>query len=422
MTPGLLGRLYRGETDADFVGRARLWFALSAAVILIGLISLLTRGLNLGIDFEGGTSWELPAGELDVEEARDVLADEGVVEADVQTLSDDDGERIRVQAERGEEVVTQDVATALAEAAGVQADAVDVQDVSPSWGDEITEKALRALIVFLVVVSIFITVRFEFKMALATLAALIHDLLVVIGVYSLLQFPVTPATVIAILTILGYSIYDGIVVFDRVDENARQLAGNSRITYSGMVNASLNQVLMRTLNTSITALIPILSLLVVGSLILGAGTLQEFALALFVGQLSGAYSSIFIASPLLAILKEREPKLAAIKQRLGGSTASGAAEQDALTGRVTSRRAAAERGAAEPTGGRPSAVSSRRQGATVVRERPEEQQVEAGQPVAEDVLEPVGEDERLGDGSPAAPPGPARGGVAPRPRKKGKRR
>ena len=249
MSAGLLGRLYRGETDADFVGRARRWFLLSGVVVLIGLVSLLTRGLNLGIDFEGGTSWELPAGDLTVESARDVLADEGLAEGDVQTLSDDEGERIRVQAEGGEGVATQDVAVALAEAAGVDPDLVDVQDVSPSWGDEITEKALRALLVFLVVVSIFITVRFEFKMALATLAALVHDLLVVIGVYSLFQFPVTPATVIAILTILGYSIYDGIVVFDRVDENAKQLAGNSRITYSGMVNASLNQVLMRTLNT-----------------------------------------------------------------------------------------------------------------------------------------------------------------------------
>ena len=409
MSTGLLGRLYRGETDADFVGNARRWFLLSGALVLIGLVSLLTRGLNLGIDFEGGTSWELPAGDLSVESAREVLADEGVTEGDVQTLTDDQGQRIRVQAEGGEGVVTQDVAVALAEAAGVDPDTVDVQDVSPSWGDEITEKALRALIVFLVVVSIFITVRFEFKMALATLAALVHDLLVVVGVYSLFQFPVTPATVIAILTILGYSIYDGIVVFDRVDENAKQLAGNSRITYSGMVNASLNQVLMRTLNTSITALIPILSLLVVGSLILGAGTLQEFALALFVGQLSGAYSSIFIASPLLAILKEREPKLAAIKERLGGSTASGAGQQDAMAGRAPSRRTVGERGAANT-----SAVSSRTGTATVARGRPAgpDVELEAGEPVEAEPVEPRR--------TPVVRP--VRGGVTPRPRKKGKRR
>ena len=197
MPAGLLGRLYRGETDADFVGKAKLWFALSGAVILLGLVSLLTRGLNLGIDFEGGTSWELPAGQLSVEAARDVLADAGVPDAEVQTLTDDGVERIRAQAERGEDVVTQDVATALAAAVGVADDTVDVHDVSASWGDEITAKALRALLVFLVVVSIFITLRFELKMALATLAALVHDLLVTVGVYSLFGFPVTPATVIA---------------------------------------------------------------------------------------------------------------------------------------------------------------------------------------------------------------------------------
>jgi preprotein translocase subunit SecF len=404
MTAGLLRRLYRGETDADFVGRAKLWFAISGAVILIGLISLLTRGLNLGIDFEGGTSWELPAGELTVESAREVVEGEGVTDADVQTLTDEGGQRVRVQAARGEEVVTQRVATALAEAGGVDADTVDVQDVSPSWGEEITEKAVRALLVFLVVVSIFITLRFEFKMAMATLAALVHDLLVVVGVYSLFGFPVTPATVIAILTILGYSIYDGIVVFDRVDENARLLAGNSRITYSGMVNASLNQVLMRTLNTSITALIPVLSLLVVGSLILGAGTLQEFALALFVGQLSGAYSSIFIASPLLALLKEREPKLAALKERLGGSTASGAGQADALEGRLTGRRAAAERS----DGG---AVSDRLvRSRTAVAERP----MEAEQPFDEP------QPERTPRPTPPRPPGA--GTIEPRARKKGRRR
>jgi preprotein translocase subunit SecF len=400
MTAGLLGRLYRGETDADFVGRAKLWFAISGVLILAGLASLATRGLNLGIDFEGGTSWELPIGQLDVEEARDVIEGSGLVDAEVQTLSDDDGERIRVQAERGEEVLAETVATSLAEAAGVEPDAVDVTDVSPSWGEEITSKALRALIVFLVVVSIFITIRFELKMALATLAALIHDLLVTIGVYSLAGFPVTPATVIAILTILGYSIYDGIVVFDRVAENARQLGGSSRITYSGMVNASLNQVLMRTLNTSITALIPILSLLVVGSLFLGASTLQEFALALFIGQLSGAYSSIFIASPLLAILKEREPKLAALKERLGGSTASGAAATDALEGRLTSRRSAAERNGADFSGegGRSVAVADR------------EPEAEVPFPSGQ---EPVPRT--------AARPGAVRG-ISPRPRKPGKRR
>jgi preprotein translocase subunit SecF len=160
-------------------------------------------------------------------------------------------------------------------------------------------------------------------MAVATLAALVHDILVTLGVYSLTGFEVTPATVIAILTILGYSIYDGIVVFDKVDENTRLVSSTSRVTYSDMVNLSLNQTVMRSLNTSITALIPIASLLVVGSFILGATTLQEFALALLIGLASGAYSSIFIASPLLAILKEREPRFRDVRRRIEARGASG---------------------------------------------------------------------------------------------------
>jgi preprotein translocase subunit SecF len=220
-----------------------------------------------------------------------------------------------------------------------------VNSVGPSWGKEITSKAIRALVVFLVLITIYITIRFEWEMALATLAALLHDILITVGVYSLFGFPVTPATVIAVLTILGYSIYDGIVVFDRVDENAKALASSGRTTYSGMVNESLNEVLMRTLNTSITALIPILSLLVIGSLVLGATTLQEFALALFIGLASGAYSSIFIASPILALLKEREPRWQALRRRLetgrGPLTASGAGGGDGATRRLT------------PTGGQP---------------------------------------------------------------------
>jgi preprotein translocase subunit SecF len=176
-------------------------------------------------------------------------------------------------------------------------------------------------VVFLVLITLYITLRFEWKMALATLAALVHDVLVTVGVYSLFDFPVTPATVIAILTILGFSIYDGIVVFDRVDENAKVLATTGRTTYSQMVNDSLNQVLMRTLNTSITALLPILSLLVIGYFLLGATTLEEFALALLIGLGSGAYSSIFIASPLLAILKEREDRYKLLRRRVEGRAA-----------------------------------------------------------------------------------------------------
>jgi len=308
-------RLYNGQTSVEFVSRWKIWFAASLALILLGVAALLTRGLNLGIDFEGGLSWETPAGEASVDDARDAVAAAGLAESEVQELGAGDDRSIRVQAEEAES--PEDVTAALAELTGADENDVSFQEVGPSWGEEITEKAVRALLVFLVLVSLYIALRFEWKMALATLAALFHDILVTVGVYALFGFPVTPATVIAFLTILGYSIYDGIVVFDRVDENARALTATNDRTYSRMVNDSLNQVLMRTLNTSITALLPIGSLLFIGSGVLGATTLQEFALALFVGLLSGAYSSIFIASPVLALLKEREERWTQLRGRLG---------------------------------------------------------------------------------------------------------
>lgn len=312
---GPLGRLYHGETDIDFLGRARICFVVSALVIVAGLVMLVTRGLNVGIDFEGGTSWTVP-GEVEVSEAREVMASFDVPDAEIQILGGVEGEQLRVQAEPG--VDTDGVRVALAELADVDADEVQVTDVSPSWGSQITEKALRALVFFLVAITIYISLRFEWRMALATLVALVHDILFTVSVYALANFEVTPATVVAILTILGYSIYDGIVVFDRVDENARVLATSGATTYSTMVNDSLNQVLMRTLNTSITALLPVASLLIVGSFVLGAATLQEFALALLVGLAASAYSSPLIASPVLAWLKEREPRYAALRHRLEG--------------------------------------------------------------------------------------------------------
>jgi len=319
-------RLYHGETNYRFVPRWKLWFGLSAALIVLGMGAFFVRGgLNLGIDFTGGNQWEVPANGKSVADAEDAVESLGYTEVEVQEVGDD----LRVQtpvlegsdAERRK--ANDEVVEALVDLTGVERNEVVINEVGPSWGEEISEKALRALVFFLIAIVIYITIRFEFRMAMATLGALVHDILVVIGVYALLQLPVTPATVIAILTILGFSIYDGIVVFDRVDENTRLLTANARMTYSDMVDKSLNEVLMRSLNTQVTAIIPILSVLVVGSLALGATTLQEFGLALFIGQLSGAYSSIFIASPLLALLKEREPRYKALRLRLAERAALG---------------------------------------------------------------------------------------------------
>ncbi len=324
VSPRLFSRLYRGETTFDFVGRIRRWFLMSGLVIVAGLISLGTQGLNLGIEFEGGNSWEVLS-DVPVSVARDALNAIGLPDAQVQTLRGSSGDRLRVQAETGAKFDETQVTKTLAKLSGKPENQVSFTEVGPSWGDEVTRKAARALAIFLVVITFYITWRFEWKMALATLAALFHDIFVTVGVYSLAGFPVTPATVIAVLTILGYSIYDGIVVFDKVDENAKNLIVGGRVTYSGMVNNSLNQVLMRTLNTSITALLPILSLLVIGSLVLGATTLQEFALALLVGLGASAYSSIFIASPILALLKEREPRNISIREKVEAKSSSGPA-------------------------------------------------------------------------------------------------
>ncbi|MGH9244446.1 MAG: protein translocase subunit SecF [Acidimicrobiales bacterium] len=313
-------RLYHGETRIDFVGRFRLWLTISGVVIAAGMITLFARGLNLGIDFDGGTVWEVEANGVTVDETRDALEPLGLAGAKIQIVSSDDVDRIRVQAEPREDPdeaaeERREVAAAMAGLTGNTVESVSINSVGPTWGEEISRKALIALVVFLAAIMLYISLRFEFKMAVATVAALIHDVLVTIGVYAITGFEVTPATVIAILTILGFSIYDGIVVFDKVDENTRLVSSN-RLTYSDMVNLSLNQTFMRSLNTSITSVIPVGSLLVVGSFLLGATTLQEFALALMVGLFSGAYSSIFIASPLLARLKEREPRYRDVRRRM----------------------------------------------------------------------------------------------------------
>ena len=303
-------RLYNGETTINFVGRRWWGFGLSIAAIVITIVSLFVQGLNLGIDFEGGVAWEAPrTQQLDIDSARDTL-DANDIEADnakIQILGGSSGERIRIQVDNQDEDTILAVTNDLAELAKVEANEVSVSTVSSSWGRSITEKAIRALVVFFILVAAFISWRFEWKMAISALSAVVHDVVISVGVYSVFGFEVTPATVIAFLTILGFSLYDTIVVFDKVKDNAERFGG-SRVSYGDIVNISMNQVLMRSLNTSIAAVLPVLSLLILGSGVFGAVALQEFAIALFVGLLTGAYSSIFIATPILAVMKEREPK------------------------------------------------------------------------------------------------------------------
>ncbi|MGD9703610.1 MAG: protein translocase subunit SecF [Acidimicrobiia bacterium] len=308
-------RLYHGETGFDFVGRRKIGFAISLVLLLVTVGSLLGRQLNLGIDFEGGVSWEFSANGLSSDDASSILGDNGIDERDakIQELSGTDGVRLRVQTGDQPPEVETAVRDAFAEATGVPAEDVSVSTVSPTWGEQITKKALTALVVFFLLIAAYISWRFEWKMAIAALAAVVHDIGISVGVYSVFGFEVTPATVIAFLTILGFSLYDTIVVFDKVHENEQRMG--TRVPYGDIVNLSMNQVLMRSLNTSIAAVLPVLSVLVIGSEIMGALALQDFALALLVGLITGSYSSIFIATPILAILKEREPKYRAVKQR-----------------------------------------------------------------------------------------------------------
>jgi preprotein translocase subunit SecF len=303
------GRLVLGQTAIDFWGRRWWGFGLSLVLIVISVVSLTINGLNLGLDFTGGVAWDVPASDLSVDDARSILGDNGIdgTDATIQERSSDSGDIIKVQVDDQTAEVRAQLQEAFAEAAGVEPDDVSVASVSSRWGWEITKKAIWALAIFLGLIAIFISIRFEWRMAVSALLAMLHDILIAVGIYSVFGFVVTPATVIAFLTILGYSLYDTIVVFDRIKENERRLAAGG-LSAADVVNVSVNQVLLRSLNTSIAALLPVLSLLLVGAGLLGQVTLQEFALALFVGMFTGAYSSLFIAAPLLGWLKSRSPE------------------------------------------------------------------------------------------------------------------
>ena len=318
---GILHRLYHGETHFDFVGKRRIGFAISGVLILVSLLSLFTRGLNLGIEFEGGVAWEFPAAHTSVGETRSTLEKYGISDGKIQTLRGADGERIRAQAGPQTGVTSSGVRQTLATNAQVDIGEVSFTSIGPTWGAEITHKAIRALVIFFIVLALYITIRFEWRMAVAALAAVAHDVLISVGVYSLFGFEVTPATVIAFLTILGFSLYDTIVVFDKVHENTRRVLATGRATYGDVVNLSMNQVLARSLNTTLCAVLPVMSLLFVGSILMGATALEDFALALLVGLITGSYSSIFIATPILAALKEREPRYRALKAKFGQTTA-----------------------------------------------------------------------------------------------------
>ena len=325
---GLVHRLYHGETAFPLIKERKRFYAVSLILCLIAIGSLVFRGFNLGVEFKGGAIFTVPASShVDVHEVRSLIESQGVSEPIVQTIKSSTGEtKVRVETEplsAGEE---DKIATALADRFKVNKSTdIDIREVGASWGKQITRKALNGLVAFLIGVIIFISLRFEPKMAVAAIVALIHDLLHAAGIYSVTHFVVTPSTIIALLTVLGYSLYDTIVVFDRVDENTKGIDRGNKSTYSEAAELAVNQTFMRSINTSLIALLPVSGLLFVGALLLGAGTLKDLALALFVGLAAGAYSSLFLATPLLADLKEREPRFQALQGRVAQRRAGGGA-------------------------------------------------------------------------------------------------
>ncbi len=348
-------RLYHGETNIAFVGRRKLWFALSGLLLLVSIGSLAIKGLSFGIEFKGGLQISAPiapdgplggasTGEVS-SRLRSIMGGFGAGDAQVQVAGEGGQERALVQTPTISNPDQQTkVRSAIAKAVGVPVNQTDATAVGSSWGGEITSKAIRALIIFLVAIVAYISWRFELKMAVAAIIALIHDLVITAGVYSLVGFEVTPSTIVAILTILGYSLYDTVVVFDKVEENTAKLATTGRMTYQNAANLAMNQVFMRSLNTSLSTLLPVAALLFVGAGLLGATTLEDLALALLVGILVGTYSSIFVATPALTIMKEREPRYRNIRDKVLRDAKRKGSGPDALP-------AAGSRGSAAPDTG-----------------------------------------------------------------------
>jgi preprotein translocase subunit SecF len=340
-------RLYRGEVSFDFVGRRRLWYAISALILVISIVAVIVRGLSFSVDFKGGAIFTFPSSSTTLSQVQNAVESGGISGAIVQqTHGQKNGWQVQTKSLTGAQTIA--LEKTLSSKLGVNSDNITVTTVGPSWGSQISGKALEALIAFMIVIVIYLSIAFELRMAIAAFIALVHDLVITTGIYALAGFQVSPATVIGLLTILGYSLYDTVVVFDKVRENTAGLLGGARTTYSQAANLALNQTLIRSINTSIIALLPVLGILVVATSLLGANNeLEELALVLFVGMLSGTYSSIFIATPVLADLKERQPQYQALAKRVavrasGGRAARRAAAKAEVAGRTGSGAALGE--------------------------------------------------------------------------------
>ena len=322
---GFAHRLYTGDLSFDFVGRRKTWYIATAVVLAICILGLAVRGLNLGIEFKGGADFQAPTQVTaqTVDEVRGAVEKLGLPDNDELTVTTVGDNTVRVQTRSLNVDEVSQVKQAIADQLGITIDDVAYSLIGASWGQQITQQALTALAVFLALVMFLIWGYFrDFKMSIAAIVALLHDLLVTIGIYAIVGFSVTPATMIGVLTILGYSLYDTVVVFDKIRENVVDLT-KSRFTYSQQANLAVNQVLIRSVNTTIIGVLPVAALLFTGAFILQTGPLKDLGLALFVGMVAGAYSSIFIATPLLADMRESEPEMKEHRARLARRAARG---------------------------------------------------------------------------------------------------
>ncbi|WP_369211728.1 protein translocase subunit SecF [Streptomyces flavofungini] len=321
---GNLGaRLYRGEVGYDFVGKRKIWYGISILITITAILGLAVRGLNMGIEFEGGAVFNTPKTTASVAQAEESAEKASGHDAIVQKLGENE---MRIQIAGVDIKKSDQIKKALAEDLDVKAGDINADLVGPSWGEQIANKAWQGLAIFIILVVIYLAIAFEWRMALAALIALIHDITITVGVYALVGFEVTPGTVIGLLTILGYSLYDTVVVFDSLKEQSKDITKQTRYTYSEIANRSINGTLVRSINTTVVALLPVGGLLFIGGGVLGAGMLNDISLSLFVGLAAGAYSSIFIATPLVADFKEREPQMKALKKRVLAKRAAAAAK------------------------------------------------------------------------------------------------
>jgi preprotein translocase subunit SecF len=315
------GRLYRGDKSFNIIGNRRRWYALSGLVIILSAVALSTQGLHLGIEFKGGAQFTFTKAGGTIEQGQKVVSESGITsESIVQKIGTN---KIQITTGALTSAQSNAIQANIVKDFAIPGTSINVLSIGPSWGKDITHKALQALFAFLIVVMLYLAIAFEPKMATAAIIAVIHDVFITVGIYALIGFDVTPATVIGFLTILGYSLYDTVVVFDKVRENTRSITSSGKYTYSQAANLAVNQTLVRSFNTSLIALLPVASILFVGAGLLGAGTLKDLSLALFIGLATGTYSSVFIATPILATLREREPAMKALAKRVAQRGTSG---------------------------------------------------------------------------------------------------